>query len=152
MTMIRAVDRNTFRGPRPTDLRQLRVDYHIDTIIDLESGVYDVVQVYSETYFENVLQFPSDFGINYYHMPCSDFTPPKEIFVKKAIELMADVDRHVFIHCLSGVDRTGFVCAAYRMRVQGWTYKAARAEWISVGRHPWYFYWEHELKKYAVAK
>lgn len=147
--MMTKVTETVWRGPRPTDLRALRVDYHIDTIIDLESGVYDVMRVYDETYFKDVPQFPPDFGINYYHMPCSDFSAPKKIFVDKALELMFNKERHVFIHCLSGVDRTGFVCAVYRMRVEGWTFERARAEWIALGRHPWYFYWEHELKKYA---
>lgn len=149
MTTIRKVDRNIFRGPRPENLRELRLKYDIDTMIDLESGIYDVIRVYDETYYKDVLQFPADCGMSYYHMPCSDIFPPKEVFVKKAIELMAS-NRHVYIHCLSGVDRTGYVCAAYRMRVQGWTFEAAHAEWIELGRHPWYFYWSRELKKYEI--
>ncbi len=136
------VDRNCFRGPRPKDLKELRVDYGIDTIIDLESGVYDLLRGVEQ-------QFPADFGMSYYHMPCSDILPPTKACVEKAINLMADVDRHVFIHCLSGVDRTGFVCAVYRMRIQNWGYNAALEEWIKLGRHKWYFYWEPALKKYA---
>lgn len=150
--MIKPVDRNCFRGPRPDNLRELRVKYHIDTIIDLESGIYDVMRVYDETYYKDLPQFPPDVGIAYYHMPCSDFTAPKKIFVDKAIELMADMSRHTFIHCLSGVDRTGFICAVYRMRIQGWSYEAAHAEWISMGRHPWYFYWNRALKEFAGGK
>jgi protein-tyrosine phosphatase len=152
MTTIKKVDRNCFRGPRPTDLRELRVKYDIDTIIDLESGIYDVVRVYDETYYTDVQQFPPDYGMDYYHMPCSDLTAPKPIFVDKAIELMANSERHVYVHCLSGVDRTGFVCAVYRMRVQGWTFNAARAEWIELGRHPWYFYWDYALKEFDWRK
>ncbi len=139
------VDRNCFRGPRPTDLKELRLDYLIDTIIDLESGVYDLIQGVSP-------QFPPDFGMAYYHLPCSDILPPTGAYVAKALDLMADVDRHVYIHCLSGVDRTGFMCAAYRMRIQGWSYADALAEWKKFGRHPWYFYWENSLKQYQVKK
>jgi protein-tyrosine phosphatase len=147
--MILHVDRNCFRGPRPTNLKELRLDYEIDTIIDLQSGIYEALQIHTETYFENIPQFPADMGIAYYHMPCSDLTAPEEIFVEKAVTLMADMDRRTFIHCHSGVDRTGFICAVYRMKIQGWAYEAALAEWIKLGRHPWYFYWDRELKKYA---
>ncbi len=139
--MILHVDRNCFRGPRPTSLKDLRLDFHIDTIIDLETGAYDLI-------CGMIPQFPADFGMAYYHMPCSDIFAPHPAIVAKALDLMSDLDRHVYVHCLSGVDRTGFVCAAYRMRVQKWTYSDALAEWKK-SRHPWYFYWEHELKKYG---
>ena len=33
-----------------------------------------------------------------------------------------------FIHCQQGVDRTGFMCAIYRIVVQGWTKEKALAE------------------------
>ncbi len=141
--MITHVDRNCFRGPRPPDLKELRIDFGIDTIIDLESGVYDLIN--------GILpQFPPDFGISYYHMPCSDIMPPPAAYVAKALDLMSDVDRHVYVHCLAGVDRTGFVCAAYRMRIQKWSFEDARKEWINLGRHPYYFYWERNLRQYAA--
>lgn len=145
--MISKVATNIYRGPRPKDLSDL-LPYKIDTIADLESGVYDLVQVYSETYKEQYVQFPADFGMRYYHMPCSDIFPPRREYILKCLELMQS-GCVIFIHCLSGVDRTGFVVAVYRMRVQGWTYEQALAEWKSMGRHPWYFYWEKELRKHA---
>ena len=40
------------------------------------------------------------------------------------------------IHCEHGQDRTGMVCACYRMLIQGWTYRAARAEMDAMGFHP----------------
>lgn len=143
--MIAHVDRNCFRGPRPGDLKALRFDFNIDTIIDLESGIYDLVNGVSP-------QFPSDFGMAHYHMPCSDFLPPSDAYVAKSLDLMSDVNRKTYIHCLSGVDRTGFVCAVYRMKVQGWSYGDALHEWIARGRHPWYFIWDRALKKYEAKK
>lgn len=143
--MITHVDRNCFRGPRPHDLKALAEICQIDTIIDLESGIYEVVNGV-------IPQFPADFGMSYYHIPCSDILPPREDYVAKCLDLMSDAKRRVYIHCLSGVDRTGFVCAAYRMRVQDWSYKEAHAEWLNLGRHPWYFYWNHALKKYVRTK
>ncbi len=133
-------ENNVWRGPRPNNLADL-VRAGIKRVIDLESGVY-------EYFHENdplIHQFPVDFGLQYYHMPCSDVTPPEDWVVEKVLKLTADT-MPTYIHCLSGVDRTGFVCAAYRMQVNKWTYQAAVAEWKALGRHSWFFYWEYKLK------
>ncbi|HEX7917405.1 hypothetical protein [Rudaea sp.] len=39
----------------------------------------------------------------------------------------------MLIHCWHGADRTGVVCAAYRMVVQGWSKADARAEMFDGG-------------------
>jgi protein-tyrosine phosphatase len=135
------VDRAIYRGPRPEGLSILRRDYHIDTIIDLELGVYELA------FNREAMEYPADFGMAYYHMPCSDWFPPRSQFVWKCLRLM-EQDRVIYLHCLSGVDRTGFVVAAYRMVVQGWLLEAAVKEWKELGRHSWFFWWESELKKY----
>lgn len=136
--MILHVDRNAFRGPRPPDLHSLE-DFKITTIIDLESGIYEL--------FHGANQFPADYGMAYYHMPCSDWLPPPDSYVIKAVTMMAQVNRKTFVHCLSGVDRTGYVCAAYRILVQKWPVDDAIKEWIDLGRHPWFFWWERSLRK-----
>lgn len=138
---------NLFRGPRPTDLRALKAS-GIKRVISLESGMYQALQVHSETYYENVMQFPVDFGIEEYNMPCSDITPPEDRVVEKILTLLCD-RKPTYIHCLSGVDRTGYICAVYRMRSQGWSYAEALEEWKRLGRHPWYFWWSYKLKGWS---
>lgn len=133
---------NLYRGPRPTDLRALK---NIKRIINLESGVYTLL--HPDGPVEQ--QFPCEFGMEEYNMPCSDVSPPEDWVVKKVIALMCDA-KPTYLHCLSGVDRTGFVCAAYRMQVQHWSYDAAVKEWIALGRHPWYFWWGQKLKRWAL--
>lgn len=137
---------NVFGGPRPKLLAELR-DHGIKRIINLESGVYDTLRVYTETYYEDSLQFPPDFGMVEYMMPCSDITPPPEKIVSKILELVQD-KTPTYIHCYSGVDRTGFVAAAIRMRLLRWSYDDALKAWREI-RHPWYFYWERALRKWA---
>lgn len=136
------VDTNLWRGPRPTDLQPLQ-DQVFVRIISLESGVYDLFHA------DRVeQQFPCEYGMAQYDLKCSDISPPSDWVVLKFLALMK-FGLKTFLHCLSGVDRTGFLCAVYRMRVQGWTYEAALAEWKKLGRHPWYFFWEPALKRWA---
>lgn len=133
-----------YRGPRPNDLMDLQ-QAGIRRIISLESGIYDLF------HDGNFLlrQFPCEFSMNEYNMKSSDFTPPKDWVVKKFLFLVTERPAPTFVHCLSGVDRTGFLCAVYRMQVQGYPYEWALAEWKKLGRHPWYFFWEPALKKWA---
>lgn len=141
---IRLVDQNVplWRGPRPNDLEELR-RLGIERIISLQSGIYEL---FADDRYER--QFPSDFGMEHYHLASSDFTPPEPWVVAKFLELVTKDPKPTFLHCLSGVDRTGFLSAVYRMRVQGWSYEDAKAEWIAVGRHVWYYWWESSLKKW----
>ena len=39
----------------------------------------------------------------------------------------------VFVHCLHGSDRTGMMCAAYRVVFEGWTKDQAIDEWTRAG-------------------
>jgi hypothetical protein len=80
--------------------------------------------------------------------------PPSPKEVDAALIVMTDVNRYpVYVHCQHGVDRTGFICAAYRVKVQGWTYEAAEAEWMKLGFHNWcFFWWKPFLKRYLGVK
>lgn len=137
------INRQNYRGPRPKSYRELRLA-GFDTVINLESGVYDLFNGMGE------LTYPCDYGIQLYNLPCSDIFPPEKWAIIKALDLMQQ-DRHTYIHCKSGVDRTGFICAIYRMQVQNWSYEKAHQEWIDLGRHPWFFFWDKKLKEYEKA-
>lgn len=54
--------------------------------------------------------------------------------VARFLKLIADpANQPVYIHCLHGADRTGTMCAIYRMAVQGWSSEAAIREMIHGG-------------------
>ena len=55
--------------------------------------------------------------------------------VARALATMVESQRHgpALIHCWHGADRTGVVCAAYRMVVEGWGKAEARAEMFDGG-------------------
>ena len=116
---------NLYRGPRPDDLAILQ-KLGIKRIINLESGLYD--HWCPDTYTREE-QHPIDFGMELIHIPMNDFTAPVKDDVAKAIAYMTYATPQVptYIHCLAGKDRTGYVCAAYRMKVQHWPYDKAEA-------------------------
>jgi rhodanese/phosphatase family protein len=143
MTVLK-VDDSLWRGPRPTNLNEL-VGLGIKRIISLESGIYDVFHPGEPL----ERQFPCEFGMDQYDLKSSDFRPPERWAVKKFLNLTTVNPKPTFVHCLSGVDRTGFMCAVYRMVVQRWAFERALSEWKALGRHPWYFWWGRELKTWA---
>jgi tyrosine-protein phosphatase SIW14 len=54
--------------------------------------------------------------------------------VDRVVEIMADpAQQPVFVHCKLGVDQTGIVVAAYRMKIEGWPLGLAEAEMESFG-------------------
>lgn len=58
----------------------------------------------------------------------------------------------VLIHCRQGHDRTGVICACYRMAINGWSYDEAIEEMKSYGYNDLWFVLTHSLKQYAQAK
>lgn len=113
-------------------------------VISLQSGFEEIVT-------DSPLEFqdPYESGIKYYHLNWSNIFPPTAQKVLRFLSIIHDgTDRKTYIHCHSGVDRTGFACAVIRMRLQGWTFEEAHAEFVSMGRHWWFWWWKSELKKW----
>jgi protein tyrosine/serine phosphatase len=135
-----------WRGERPTDLTGLK-NLGIKRIINLESGMYELIRVYDNEFSIEQLQFPPDFGMVEYHMPVKAYSPPPVKFIYKILDLVRD-GIPTYIHCKQGVDRTGFVAAVIRMQINRWPYERALTEWKQLGRHPWFFWWESELIKW----
>jgi protein tyrosine/serine phosphatase len=58
--------------------------------------------------------------LHYIHIPCGAWDPDEDeivAFLKAAVD---PANHPVFVHCQHGSDRTGMMCAIYRMVVQGW--------------------------------
>ena len=130
-----------WRGQRPKDLRDLK-SLGIKVIIDLESGAYEG---FHDDEYER--QVPEDFDMIRFDIPCSDIFPPDRKKVIACLSLLSS-DHPTYLHCLSGVDRTGFMVAAYRMNFQKWSFEDAHKEWLAMGRHWWFWWWRSELKKW----
>ena len=59
---------------------------------------------------------------------------PKNIVIAQFLNLLRDnPDKKVFVHCNTGIDRTGMMVAAYRMAVEKWTADEAMREMEAFG-------------------
>jgi tyrosine-protein phosphatase SIW14 len=59
---------------------------------------------------------------------------PKDRLVASFLNLIRDnPGKKIFVHCTTGIDRTGMMVAAYRMADQGWTAQEAMAEMKAFG-------------------
>ncbi len=67
------------------------------------------------------------------HIYMKAWHPEKEDMVR-FLKIVADPRRTpVLVHCQHGADRTGTICAIYRIAVQGWTKEAAIQEMVEGG-------------------
>lgn len=71
------------------------------------------------------------------HLPIIPFYPT-EATVVAFLKLFTDKNKYpVFVHCFHGADRTGLMCAMYRIVYDGWDKRSAIAEMRSNGFHFW---------------
>jgi protein tyrosine/serine phosphatase len=141
---ISEVTGELFRGQRLKTLADLEFikAKGIKTIVNLEWGPYE--EFHDDEYEHIVL---ADHGIQGIDIRCSDITPPQPWQVEKFLHI---VKNHgpVYVHCLHGKDRTGFMVACYRMQVQQWSYDQAMKEMFEMGFHKFpYLFWLPALRK-----
>lgn len=140
------VSEKLYRGPRPPNgLLQIK-SLNFGAIINLEDGVYEL---FHDDVYEQ--EQPVEFGLRPYRFHLSDWAVPDPdviMHILRIIQAENEAGRSVYIHCLHGEDRTGLVCAAYRI-VMGWPVDVAIKEMYQLGFHKFpYFYWVPSLKQY----
>lgn len=129
------VSKNLWRGSRPefpSDFHELQL-FGIDLILNLERGWFEWVHGMMNWETVKAIQW----GLTPIHMLLSDFFPPTKPECEAFISLI-DRKENIFVHCFSGVDRTGFLCAYYRVERCGYTIGAAIDEMKAMGMHAWY--------------
>ena len=115
------VNAGLYRGAQPTaegvkELKKLGVK----TIIGLRDKHSD----------KDIL---GDSKIAFEHIPIKTWNP-KESDVVRFLQIVTDKTRQpVFVHCQHGADRTGTMCAIYRVAVDGWTKQQAIDEMTKGG-------------------
>jgi len=138
-----------YRGSRPHDIRDLIAD-GFQQVINLQSGAEDF---WTDSLYEaQLLSKRSDHTlypqIKVVYIRCPDLTPPSPIQVSAFLSAASN-GLKTLAHCHSGVDRTGFMVAVYRMAKMGESFDDAYDDWVDQGRHWWYDWWKFQMKIYS---
>jgi protein tyrosine phosphatase (PTP) superfamily phosphohydrolase (DUF442 family) len=115
------VNDGLFRGAQPTP----------EGIKELEKlGIKTIVGLRSNHSDKEIL---GNANLVFEHIPMKTWDVNEEDVVR-FLQIATDKNRQpVFVHCQHGADRTGTMCAAYRMAVDGWTKQQALAEMTQGG-------------------
>ena len=123
------VSDDLYRGAQPSaeGMEQLK-KLGIKTVVNLRSLHSDRDEI-RET------------GLAYEHIRMNTWDPETEDVVR-FVKIMTDSNRTpVFVHCQRGADRTGMMCAIYRIAVQGWS-KAEAIEEMTEGGFAFFSGWQ----------
>jgi protein tyrosine phosphatase (PTP) superfamily phosphohydrolase (DUF442 family) len=115
------VSEDLYRGAQPTaaGIKQLK-DMGIKTIVNLRSFNSDKGEI-------------GNVEIGYEHIYMKAWHPEEEDVVR-FLKIVTDKQKSpVFVHCQHGADRTGLMCAIYRVAVCGWSKESAADEMIYGG-------------------
>jgi len=127
---LHKVSEELYRGAQPSGegMRQLK-KFGIKTIINLRSFHSDRDEI-------------GDTGLSYEHIYMKTWHAEDEEVVR-FLKIVTDPNRTpVFVHCQRGADRTGTMCAIYRIAVQGWS-KDEAIEDMTKGGFGFYSSWKN---------
>ena len=118
---LHKVNDGLYRGAQPT----------AEGIRELEKlGVKTIICLRDKHSDKDIL---GDSKIAFEHIPMKTWNPEDEQVVR-FLQIVADKNRQpVFVHCQHGADRTGTMCAIYRIAVDGWTKQQAIDEMTNGG-------------------
>jgi protein tyrosine/serine phosphatase len=110
-----------YRGAQPTagGMQQLKA-MGIKTVINLRS-------------FNSDREELGTTGLAYEHIPMKAWHPEQEDIIRFLRITTGKTRLPVFVHCQHGADRTGLMCAIYRVVIQGWTKEEAIQEMTQGG-------------------
>ena len=118
---FKQVSERLYRGAQPRDegLSRLR-DLGINTIINLRGASARTRAQEAEA---------RTLGLNYFNVALPNWGRPQDARVRRILEIIAAPENgRVFVHCRTGVDRTGMIVAIYRMAHEGWSNEDALTE------------------------
>ena len=94
---------------------------HVEIVVDLRGNRKDERDVITKL------------GMQYVPIPWFCMRP-KDIVIAQFLSLLRDnPDKKVFVHCNTGIDRTGMMVAAYRMAEEKWSAQEAMQEMQAFG-------------------
>ena len=139
---FRQVSERLYRGAQPRDggLSRLR-DLGINTIVNLRGTSAQTRAQEAEA---------RALGLNYYNVALPNWGRPQDARIRRILEIIATPENgRVFVHCRTGVDRTGTIVALYRMTHEGWSSNDALAEAKRSGMHRVQFWMRDYTEDYG---
>ena len=139
------VSERVYRGAQPRDggLSRLR-ELGINTVINLRGASAQTRAQEAEA---------RALGLNYFNIALPNWGRPQDARVRRILEIIAAPENgRVFIHCRSGVDRTGLIVAMYRMTNEGWNANDALAEADRDGMRRTQFWMRDYAEDYGARK
>jgi len=118
---LQRIDDHLFRSAQPTaeGMRRLR-EMGIRTVVNLRAFHSDRDEI-------------GTLDLDRVHIPMVTWHPSRRAAVR-FLRIVTDPDRiPVLVHCQHGADRTGALCALYRVAVQDWTKEEAIREMVDGG-------------------
>lgn len=126
--------------PRVGDLAWVREEHGLGTVVCARGGTRHPLR---GRWFGKERGYCEREGIRFVHWSFSDSGPPPPVIFDEFLSLMRDPSHYpVLVHCEQGFHRTGILCAAYRLGLQGWDMEAALEEMKALG-------FEHTRRKRA---
>ncbi len=124
------IDEGVYRSAQPTPegFRQLEA-HGFHSIICLRNNFTD-----------RNAQLQTRLQVHYIQLPPLGGNIPEEALAQALAIMTCQAEQPCLVHCLHGADRTGIVCAAYRLVVQGWSKEEALEEMKAggYGHHRWW--------------
>lgn len=103
-----------------------------------KAGVKTIVNLRNEEkWIKSEREIANKLGLRYISIPLNSFNEiPQEAIDQFLRHALGPASQPVFVHCMLGEDRTGLMCAAYRMHHDGWSTQKAFEEAVSYGFKP----------------
>jgi len=118
---LHKVSEDLYRSAQPTSIGMTNLkQMGIETVVNLRSFHSDQDEI-------------GNTGLGYEHIYMKAWHPEKKEVVRFLQIVTNPKNTPVLIHCLHGADRTGTMCALYRIAVQGWTKEEAIREMTEGG-------------------
>jgi len=103
-----------------------------------QSGVRTIVNLRNEPVLvEEEASQVRTLGLNYVNIPMDVFSHPSADSLQRFLAVVAAPENQpVYVHCQHGEDRTGTMCAIYRIGAEGWPLEKAYQEMLAYGYKP----------------
>ena len=90
-------------------------------------------------------------GLKYFSFRINVFSKVDPDELNLIVSVLSDpINQPILFHCLQGQDRTGMVCAAYRLAIDKWTLEEALEEMNSYGAFNLWWMMKNNIEAYAA--